>query len=354
MTELPVRYLPTGKVANGGFGSVSFCTDTNLDRLVAIKSIQDAQELSRLMDEISALMAMRSNHVVQVYDLLFDNDTPTGIIEEFISGMDLLESSEPQASIENYLRTLWQLAAGLSDIHAHGIIHRDIKPNNMKLDDEGVLKIFDFGLSRFADPDAGTVGFKGTFYFAAPELFVDGKVSFTQAVDVYAFGATACYLADKSLPSGFSKSPPDPAPADAFSSKQIGIPDELSSLFLECLAHDPVQRPSMAFVRDSIAKYLLKDKHQALAVFGNAPQYLNKSNKSVTLNLGNIGAAVIAYDGLRFYVQSVSGEVLINNSVVAANDEMPGSCVVALGAATRHYTERAFITFDISHPEVLL
>ena len=113
-------------------------------------------------DELAALLKMRSKHVVQIYDLCKFPDKCIGIIQEFIDGKDLLESFAPPTSIDSYYRQLWQIASGISDIHAVGVIHRDIKPNNMKVDPEGVIKIFDFGLARDAGPAAATVGFVGT------------------------------------------------------------------------------------------------------------------------------------------------------------------------------------------------
>ena len=352
--QLPSRYAATGEVINGGCGSITLCSDTHLDRPVAIKSIHGDQDISRLMDELSALMLMRSKHVVQIYDIIHNNGAPVGIVEEYISGDDLMKSAVPQSSLENYLQILWQIAAGISDIHSTGIIHRDIKPNNMMLDSESVLKIFDFGLARNVGPNAETRGFKGTFYFAAPELFSTETVAFSQAIDVYAFGATACYLADKNIPRELGQAPPQPAPANTFTSKPYNIPEELKSLFLSCLSHNPENRPPLSTIRDAIARHLLKDKHQAITVYQNTPKYLNANNRNITLKFGTIGTVEIEYDGFRFFIKSVSGEVSINNRDVAVNEEIPGSCVVALGSNRRHSAERAYITFDISHPEVVL
>ena len=353
MIKLPERYQPTGEVDSGGFSGITYCTDVHLDRPVAVKFLKDIKEIKRLMDELSALMLMRSKHVVQVYDIVYDGTEPTGIVEEYISGDDLFNSDKAQSSLNDYLMTIWQIAAGITDIHSAGIIHRDIKPNNMKLDSEGVLKIFDFGLARDVGPEAATEGFKGTLYFAAPELFSAGEVEFTQAIDVYAFGATACYLADKNLPGELGTAPPSPVPADAFSSKPLAIPAEIDALLLSCLHHDPEQRPSMVTVRDIIARYLLKDKHQATVVYNNTPSSLNSAKRNVKLRWGTIGEIEIEYDGLRFYVKNFAGEVFINNDTVTIGDEIPCSCVVTLGAPERKAARRC-ITFDVSHPEVVL
>jgi serine/threonine-protein kinase len=79
---------------------------------------------------------------------------------------------------------LYQVATGLSDLHAQGIIHRDIKPDNIKIDESGLVKIFDFGLARFSGVNNETQGFAGTFGYAAPELLTDETNDFTEAIDV--------------------------------------------------------------------------------------------------------------------------------------------------------------------------
>ncbi len=354
VTEIPPRYKPDGEVKSGGFGDVVFCDDQNLSRRVAIKFIQDKSDNKRLLDEISALQILRSKHVVQIYDIVTDKPDEIGIVEEFIEGDDLWKHPYPRASIKNYLKTIWQIVCGLADIHEAGIIHRDIKPNNMKLDHEGIVKIYDFGLARPEGPEAKTKGFLGTEGFAAPELYKVGTVEFSRAIDVYAFGATAYFLAGDKLATELKSMPPAPLPAGAFSKLPLPIPDSVSVLLERCLDHDPANRPSIADVRDEIARNLLKDKHQALAVLNGKPSYLNKDSKGVSLELAGVGIIEIFYDGLHFKVKTVSGEVDINNRSVKRGDEIPGSCVVALGGAHRKRFERAFITFDVSNPEVVL
>ena len=72
------------------------------------------------------------------------------------------------------------------------------------------------------------------------------------------------------------------------------------------------------------------------------------------LNLPTVGQIMIHYDGLVFEVATVTGEVFINNRAVAAGDILPGSCVVSLGGQHRRANVRKFITFDLSHPEIVL
>jgi len=176
------RYQLVKSGLDGGMSSASIYHDNHLDRSVLLKKLAPEVGKSRLIDEISALMKLRSKNVVQIFDVLKSDGEVTSIIEEFIDGPDLHEAKDLVRNTNSLLKTLWQIASGISDIHNSGIIHRDIKPNNMKVDPEGIVKIFDFGLSRSTDENS-TVGYKGTMPFSAPELFTDGKHYFTKAID---------------------------------------------------------------------------------------------------------------------------------------------------------------------------
>lgn len=352
MIKLPKRYQQIACPISGGFSDVVCCLDNHLERTVVIKFIQDENEKKRLLDELHALLQIRSKHVVQVYDIVPGENDSIGIVEEFVKGDDLWDSDFPRESPENYLKTLWQIAAGIANIHEAGVIHRDIKPNNMKLDSEGIVKIYDFGLAKDEGADAKTKGFKGTMGFAAPELFGDETIVFTPAVDTYAFGATAIFLACKSLPPSLKKVPPKPV-GDVFSNLPITVPAGLTGLLAECLAQDPSHRPSIAKVRDELARHLLRDRHQALAVYNGKPYVINSGNRSAGLDYPAVGKIEIAYDGLRFLVSVATGEVYINNRSASPGEEIPGSCVVALGGPHRG-NNRAYITFDVSNPEVVL
>ena len=269
--EIPPRYVPTGKVLTGGMGKVLICKDISLERDVAIKFIQDVKDQRRLFDEIAALQKIRSKHVVQIFDVFVNKvDRRIGIVQEYISGDDLESFAERKAiSLNEYLKVLYQIASGISDIHAQGLIHRDVKPNNMKLDESNIIKIFDFGLARFSGKNDSTLGFVGTQCFAAPELYRSGLVPFTNAVDTYAFGITAWYLSGIKIPKTLSRKPPDLSKNPSFSSLPLAIPTPIVNL-LDCtLMEDLNIRPTMSDIKNLLENYLLRDKHRALLVYDN-------------------------------------------------------------------------------------
>lgn len=352
--HLPKRYSHGGEKNDGGFGDVIFCKDEHLERIVAIKTIKNISQIERLRDEISALLKLRSKHVVQVFDIVEGTDSNFGIVMEFVEGDDLFHIDRENLDSNQLLKILWQIASGIADIHSAGVIHRDIKPNNMKLDNEGILKIFDFGLARNTGKNAQTVGFKGTFGFSAPEQYTNNAVSFTSAIDTYAFGATALYLATNGLPQELHDVPPRHVPPSCFDIGLLKDYPSLISVIHKCLSSSPASRPSMSHVKDELAKQLLFDKHQALAVINGQPHKINSSKRVVKLGFGNIGSFELVYNGTSFNIKNVTGEVYVNNIVVTPNMEIPSSCVVVFGSANRHYTQRSFVTFDVSNPEVAL
>ncbi|MEJ1141228.1 serine/threonine-protein kinase [Stenotrophomonas sp. CCNWLW162] len=350
--EFGERYTVLGNALKGGMGDVFPCQDEILSRPVAVKVIQSGVEQRRMLDEVRALLKLRSKHVVQVYDLLQLDGGAVAIVQEFLSGNDLLHEATLAADSHMLMRQLWQIAAGIRDIHAENIIHRDIKPNNMKLDGEGVIKIFDFGLARSEGGEASTMGFVGTRGFAAPELYRD-VADFTTAVDVYAFGATAVFLAARGLPEELTAVPPLPPPAGFIDAIMGGLAVDVRAILAQCLSENPLERPSMEAVSHVLSRHLLLNRHQGLLVYQQAPSYLNAGNRTVVASLPDMGGIKIHYDGLDFVVQALDGDVYINNKVPFVGQVLPGSCVIALGALTMA-NRRRYITFDLSSPEVVL
>lgn len=333
------------------------CTDTHLDRPVVVKALKPGTEEKRILDELAALQAIRSKHVVQVYDVVRG---PKGeieaIIEEYLPGKDLMEAPKVTAP-EEFLKLAYPIAKGIADIHAHGRVHRDIKPNNMKYDGEGCLKIFDFGLARTIGVDDLTKGLIGTPGFMAPELFLaskSGTVKFTEAVDTYAFGVTTLSLVLPKLPSDLRKLPPVLPCAQAdFSALPFSLPDEIVDALNQCLAKEPEGRPEMKDVANLLSLHLLRDRHRALLVHRGKTYVIDKQNPIVNLSVPGQGSLRIEYDGLRFVVKQVQGNVAINNMLVTNGYALPGSCVIVLGASELK-AARTNITVDVSHPEVAL
>lgn len=353
--KLPARYKAVGAPFSGGGMATAFkCEDQHLERDVLIKILQSGIDQKRILDEVKALSAIRSKHVVQIYDVLKDDaGKVTALVEEFLPGKDLSEIL-PINDVDSFLRHIYAIACGLADIHAVGVVHRDIKPTNMKVDAEGCLRIFDFGLSRSDSVNCETIGTIGTPGYIAPELWAppNKKVSFTSAVDVFAFGATALKLIRSKLPAGLRAMPPTLPCADADFTK-FGLPADIGNILNMCLAADPANRPTMQAVRDLVGRHLLYGRHKATMIVGGKTHYLEKVGQVVQLSSGSLGAIDVSYDGYDFVAVNVAGDVYINNMGITPPQPLPGACVITLGAPSLGYN-RSYITLDVTHPEVVL
>jgi serine/threonine-protein kinase len=117
---LPTRYVPAGATfPGGGMSNAMLCNDQHLDRPVVIKALQAGVDRRRLLDELAALQAIRSKHVVQVYDIIQDSTgSIIAIVEEYLSGSDLTRAPVP-SSLDEFLKLIYPIAEGLADIHAH-------------------------------------------------------------------------------------------------------------------------------------------------------------------------------------------------------------------------------------------
>lgn len=355
MLTLPSRYVSMPiNPGRGGMSHAQVCRDIHLDRPVLIKELHADVDQRRLLDEVAALGSIRSKHVVQLYDVIRDEDDEiVGLVEEFLPGSDL-NAIIPIADADQYLKIIYAIACGISDIHASGHVHRDIKPGNMKFDAENCLKIFDFGLARDEQADAATQGAVGTLGYMAPELCVDDDedVAFTQAVDTYAFAATALKLTRGQLPAPMRRNVPTITADADFSRQAVSLSSDLAKILNSCLAADPKDRPTMAAVRDLLKAHLVRDRHRAILVESGNVHVLSSSRRSVIITL-RLGKMTLAYDGLHFRVSAASGAVFVNNIQVNVPHVLPGSCVLTFGGPEAG-NRRTHMTLDVSHPEVVL
>ena len=354
LSKLPGRYKFTGQIHSGGQGNVYVCSDQTLDRLVAIKEMKATTDPDAILNEIITLKEVVSKHVVEVYDILSDADnSAAAVVLEYVPGDDLTRYAEALEDDSEYLKTLYQIASGIADMHECGKVHRDIKPNNMKHDAEGIVKIFDFGLCKDDETNAFTMHGHGTDGYRAPELYAAPPTPYTRAVDTYAFGALSWWLLEGELPPGLWERPPQESTLVPSISTSSALPAEVVETIDATLRVNPDARPSMAEVRDVLAQRLLFGRHRAHLSTGHHEYDLNTPGQGVTLNIAEMGSMEIRYDGLRFVVASVSGDVFVNNSTVTLGQELPGASVITIGA-TNLGSKRTFVTFDISHPEVVL
>jgi serine/threonine protein kinase len=190
------KYEVKERLAIGGQAFIYKCYDSLLDRFVAIKQIsshlaEDAKFLDRFRKEAQILARVGTHQpaIVTIYELIED-ERGLFIVMEHISGLtleaSLAESTQP-VDPKDVLQILWRLAAALKDVHAAGIIHRDIKPGNIIVTEGLRPKITDFGVA--ASLTGQTSMLLGTTKYMAPEL-VNGD-SFDGRADMYSLGFIA-------------------------------------------------------------------------------------------------------------------------------------------------------------------
>lgn len=354
------RYEVIEEITTGGTGEVFRCNDKNLDRDVILKFLQPGVKHARIVDELAFLQSIRSKHVVEVYDVpVVGANNRMGIIIEFVDGNILEELGGQFSGVDSFLNLLYQLSSGLADIHEQGRIHRDIKPRNLKRDGGGIIKIFDFDLSR-RFTDAKTKGFNGTRGYAAPELYVneDEVAEFTTAVDIYAMAVTCVFAALGALPEGLKKLPPAPDSwVSEYGWKSIipSLDDELCKLLDLSLSADPAKRPPAKLIRDKAARLLLRGKHRALFTYPGGVLELSASSTRIELGRppAQTDAIKIRYNQLNFLVDAVSGDVYVNRIPAIAGMVLSHCAVITLGAPELG-RDRAHVTIDIAHPEVRL
>jgi serine/threonine protein kinase/tetratricopeptide (TPR) repeat protein len=158
------RYLVLRVIGQGGMGTVYEAYDPKLERKVAIKVLQAAlsrranpsqlhEQRLRLIREARSLASLSHPNIVAIFDVgLLENDAGVFLAMEFVVGLSLREHwQRHQQSWQQAVELLCQAGDGLAAAHARGIIHRDFKPENILVGDDGVIRVLDFGLSRRDD-----------------------------------------------------------------------------------------------------------------------------------------------------------------------------------------------------------
>ena len=186
------RYRIEGPLG-GNMCQVVRAVDTRLGRPVALKILSPdagSERRERLLAEARVSSSLRHKNLVQVFDV-GEEDGRMYLVMELLDGCNLRQAlSEGSAgSLARKLDIACETAAALEYIHAHRIIHRDVKPENIFLDRDGHVKLMDFGVAKFEGLQLTGAGFTlGTPYYMAPEQ-VRGE-NLTHLIDVYAFGIT--------------------------------------------------------------------------------------------------------------------------------------------------------------------
>lgn len=273
-------YEVGGLLGVGGMGEVYVATDVNLARRVAIKVLSPAVAavpdlLARFDREARALAALNHANIAAVYGLE-RSGAGTAIVMELVEGPTLAERiAEGPLPVDEAMSIAAQIAEALEAAHEQGIVHRDLKPGNIKLRDDGTVKVLDFGLAKIMQPrvtpagstpspalttsdmtEVGTV--LGTTAYMSPEQARAQRVD--KRTDIWAFGCVLYeMLAGRPAFGGLESADVSAAVLRGepdWRALPESIPAQLRTLVQDCLKKDRTQR-----IGDiSTARYLL---HQA-------------------------------------------------------------------------------------------
>jgi serine/threonine protein kinase len=278
---LPPRYRSPRRVGRGAMGDIYLATDDVLGREVAVKVLADRyasdpgirQRFKR--EGLAAARISGEPGAITIFDVGDWDDRPF-IVMEYVPGGSLedrirAEGAQPPARA---LAWLEQAATALDAAHRHGIVHRDVKPANLLLNDRGEVRVADFGIASAAGLDSmtltGTV--LGTAGYLSPEQAMGERA--TPASDLYALAVVAYELLSGERP--FDRESPTAeaaahvnSPVPSIAERCENLPPEIDRVFQRALAKDPARRHRSA--REFVAELRDALSRSAGTTMGFAP-----------------------------------------------------------------------------------
>ncbi|UJP10738.1 Stk1 family PASTA domain-containing Ser/Thr kinase [Microbacterium sp. KUDC0406] len=247
------RYRVRARIARGGMATVYVATDMRLERRIALKVMHahlsdDSAFQSRFIQEARAAARLADPHVVNVFDQGQDGELAY-LVMEYLPGITLREllKEQKRLSIPQTITIMDAVLSGLAAAHRAGIVHRDVKPENVLLAEDGRIKIGDFGLARATTANTATgAQLLGTIAYLAPELVTRGTADARS--DIYALGIMLYemlvgeqpYKGEQPMQIAFQHATEQvPRP----SARNSAVPEQLDELVLWATEKSPDERP---------------------------------------------------------------------------------------------------------------
>ena len=251
--RLDGRYEIHELIGVGGMANVYRARDTIDDRTVAIKILKDEylgneEFIRRFKNESKAIAVLSHPNIVKVYDVSF-GDRIQYIVEEYIDGITLKDYLSQQKEIKwkEAIHFTIQILRALQHAHEKGIVHRDIKPQNIMLLQDGTIKVTDFGIARFSRSETRTMTGKtiGSVHYIAPEQ-ARGDLTDEKA-DIYSVGVMLYEMvtgrlpfeADNAVSVAIMQLQADPKPPREINPS---LPEGLEEITMKAMQKDPSQR----------------------------------------------------------------------------------------------------------------
>jgi serine/threonine-protein kinase len=254
------RYRIEALLGQGGMGRVYKAYDKDIDRTVAIKVVREGfvgneDALKRFKQELNLASKISHKHILRIHDMGTVGDTRF-ISMAFVEGQDLHQilKDNPKMTIERVVNFARQLAEALAAAHAEGVVHRDLKPQNILVDKDDQVYVSDFGLAKSFEE--GAVGmtktgtFLGTPRYMSPEQ-VEGK-PVDQRSDLYAYGlmlyemlaGDVPFTGESTLKVMYQRIQERPK---SLNLAKPGLPNYLVRITMRCLERDPADRYQSAY-----------------------------------------------------------------------------------------------------------
>ncbi len=315
------HYKILEKLGEGGMGVVYKAQDLKLDRLVALKFLPQQllaspEEIARFQQEAKAISALNHPNIATIHDV-DQADGQKFLVLEYLPGGTLkskikhLQSSGKEFSVAEVVEYGLQIAGGLAHAHRHGIIHRDVKTDNVMITEDGKVKITDFGLAKLKGGGhlTKTGSTVGTVPYMSPEQIRGEELDHRS--DLFSFGVVMYELATGHLPFrgeheaalSYSIVNEDPIP---LKSLRPTTPPSLESVIHRCLEKDKEKRFQSA---EEIANELRKVQQEISG-------YVRASGKRSKL-LWIATAAVVVLALIAFYIFIPSKSASINRKSIA-------------------------------------
>ena len=188
------RYEIVSKIGTGGMADVYKAMDHKLNRYVAVKVLkpefrEDATFVKKFRSEAQAAAGLTHPNIVNVFDV-GDDEGVYYIVMELIEGITLKEyiSKKGKLSVKEATSIAIQVSMGLEAAHSHGIVHRDVKPQNIIISTDGKVKVTDFGIARAASSNTISSNVMGSVHYSSPEQVRGGYSD--EKSDIYSLGIT--------------------------------------------------------------------------------------------------------------------------------------------------------------------
>jgi tetratricopeptide (TPR) repeat protein len=243
------RYVIGEPLGVGAMGRVYAAWQPELDRRVAIKLLHDGGARDRILREAQAMAKLSHPHVVTVHEV---GSAPEGVYVamELVDGEPLRAWAREARPWRLLVRVLADVARGLAAVHTAGVVHRDVKPDNVIVGRDGRARVGDFGLARTGGgganrPDGGVLAtgtaLAGTPAYMAPEVLGGGAA--TAASDQFSFGTMAYEVLSGERPFGGATTEELARAIEAGEPRRLrGVPGWLDAIVRGCLAADPARR----------------------------------------------------------------------------------------------------------------